>query len=88
MSEQRSKTRQRVLKAGTISFNNGAVISCVVRNISVDKHEIFHLDASNPSGGGALFIVRLPLAELELSMALAGCASLADIGPELLTRIS
>ena len=36
MSEQRSKTRQRVLKAGTISFNNGAVISCVVRNISVD----------------------------------------------------
>jgi hypothetical protein len=33
MSEQRTKPRQRVLKAGTISFN-GAGINCVVRNIS------------------------------------------------------
>jgi PilZ domain len=35
MSEQRTKTRQRVLKAGTISFN-GEGINCVVRNISAD----------------------------------------------------
>ena len=27
------------------------------------------------------------LAELDLSMALAGCASLADVGPEVLTHI-
>jgi isopentenyl diphosphate isomerase/L-lactate dehydrogenase-like FMN-dependent dehydrogenase len=32
-------------------------------------------------------VLRSLLAELELSMALAGCASLADIGPELLARI-
>ena len=36
MSEQRTKTRQRVLKAGTISFDNGTGINCVVRNISAD----------------------------------------------------
>lgn len=36
---------------------------------------------------GVRHVVRSLLAELELSMALAGCASLADIGPELLTRI-
>jgi PilZ domain len=36
MSEQRTKTRQRVLKAGTISLKNGAGINCVVRNISAD----------------------------------------------------
>jgi isopentenyl diphosphate isomerase/L-lactate dehydrogenase-like FMN-dependent dehydrogenase len=37
---------------------------------------------------GVRHVVRSLLAELELSMALAGCASLADIGPELLTRIT
>ncbi|HWA66848.1 MAG TPA: lactate 2-monooxygenase [Mycobacteriales bacterium] len=36
---------------------------------------------------GVRHVVRSLLAELELSMALAGCATLADIGPELLTRI-
>lgn len=36
---------------------------------------------------GVRHVVRSLLAELELSMALAGCASLADVGPELLTRI-
>jgi isopentenyl diphosphate isomerase/L-lactate dehydrogenase-like FMN-dependent dehydrogenase len=36
---------------------------------------------------GVRHVVRSLLAELELSMALAGCASLADIGPELLTQI-
>ncbi|HVY10132.1 MAG TPA: alpha-hydroxy-acid oxidizing protein [Mycobacteriales bacterium] len=36
---------------------------------------------------GVRHVVRSLLAELELSMALAGCKSLSDIGPELLTRI-
>ncbi len=36
---------------------------------------------------GVRHVVRSLLAELELSMALAGCATLADIGQELLTRI-
>ncbi|HWC34994.1 MAG TPA: lactate 2-monooxygenase [Mycobacteriales bacterium] len=36
---------------------------------------------------GVRHVVRCLLAELDLSMALAGCASLADIGPELLTQI-
>jgi lactate 2-monooxygenase len=37
---------------------------------------------------GVRHVLRSLLAELELSMALAGCASLADIGPGLLTQIS
>ncbi|HVS67273.1 MAG TPA: lactate 2-monooxygenase [Mycobacteriales bacterium] len=36
---------------------------------------------------GVRHVVRCLLAELDLSMALAGCASLADIGPELLTQV-
>jgi isopentenyl diphosphate isomerase/L-lactate dehydrogenase-like FMN-dependent dehydrogenase len=36
---------------------------------------------------GVRHVLRSLLAELELSMALAGCASLADVGPELLTHI-
>jgi L-lactate dehydrogenase (cytochrome) len=36
---------------------------------------------------GVRHVLRCLLAELELSMALAGCASLADISPELLTRL-
>ncbi len=36
---------------------------------------------------GVRHVVRCLLAELELSMALSGCATLADIGPELLTQI-
>ncbi|MGN6475336.1 MAG: lactate 2-monooxygenase [Mycobacteriales bacterium] len=36
---------------------------------------------------GVRHVLRCLLAELELSMALAGCASLADISPELLARI-
>jgi isopentenyl diphosphate isomerase/L-lactate dehydrogenase-like FMN-dependent dehydrogenase len=36
---------------------------------------------------GVRHVVRCLLAELELSMALSGCASLADIGPDLLARI-
>jgi isopentenyl diphosphate isomerase/L-lactate dehydrogenase-like FMN-dependent dehydrogenase len=36
---------------------------------------------------GVRHVVRSLLAELELSMALSGCATVADIGPELLTRI-
>jgi isopentenyl diphosphate isomerase/L-lactate dehydrogenase-like FMN-dependent dehydrogenase len=36
---------------------------------------------------GVRHVVRCLLAELELSMALSGCAKLADIGPELLTQI-
>jgi L-lactate dehydrogenase (cytochrome) len=36
---------------------------------------------------GVRHVLRCLLAELELSMALSGCASLADIGPELLTQI-
>ncbi len=36
---------------------------------------------------GVRHVVRCLLAELDLSMALAGCASVADIGPELLTQI-
>ena len=36
---------------------------------------------------GVRHVVRCLLAELELSMALSGCASIADIGPELLVRI-
>jgi lactate 2-monooxygenase len=36
---------------------------------------------------GVRHVLRSLLAELDLSMALAGCASLADVGPELLTHI-
>jgi isopentenyl diphosphate isomerase/L-lactate dehydrogenase-like FMN-dependent dehydrogenase len=36
---------------------------------------------------GVRHVLRSLLAELELSMALAGCASLADVGPELLIHI-
>ena len=36
---------------------------------------------------GVRHVLRSLLAELELTMALAGCSSLADVGPELLTRI-
>jgi len=36
---------------------------------------------------GVRHVLRSLLAELELSMALAGCASLSDVGPELLTHI-
>jgi isopentenyl diphosphate isomerase/L-lactate dehydrogenase-like FMN-dependent dehydrogenase len=36
---------------------------------------------------GVRHVLRCLLAELELSMALAGCATVADIGPELLTQI-
>jgi L-lactate dehydrogenase (cytochrome) len=36
---------------------------------------------------GVRHVLRCLLAELELSMALAGCASLADVKQELLTRI-
>jgi isopentenyl diphosphate isomerase/L-lactate dehydrogenase-like FMN-dependent dehydrogenase len=36
---------------------------------------------------GVRHVLRSLLAELELSMALSGCATLADIGPELLTQI-
>ncbi len=36
---------------------------------------------------GVRHVLRSLLAELELTMALAGCASLSDVGPELLTRI-
>ncbi len=34
MNEYRASQRQRVLKAGTISFNGDAGISCTVRNLS------------------------------------------------------
>jgi hypothetical protein len=34
MEERRSELRHRTLKAGTISFNRGAGISCTVRNMS------------------------------------------------------
>lgn len=34
MIEKRKSVRQRVFKAGTISFNRAAGISCTVRNIS------------------------------------------------------
>jgi hypothetical protein len=34
MKDKRKSTRQRVLKAGTISFGLGAGISCTVRNLS------------------------------------------------------
>ncbi|MEW6640201.1 MAG: PilZ domain-containing protein [Pseudomonadota bacterium] len=34
MEEHRATPRQRVLKAGTISFNGDAGISCTVRNLS------------------------------------------------------
>jgi hypothetical protein len=34
MKEKRKTVRQRVFKAGTISFNRAAGISCTVRNIS------------------------------------------------------
>jgi lactate 2-monooxygenase len=37
---------------------------------------------------GVRHVLRSLLAELELTMALAGCASLADVGPELLTHIT
>jgi lactate 2-monooxygenase len=36
---------------------------------------------------GVRHVLRCLLAELDLSMALSGCASLADVGPELLTHI-
>ena len=36
---------------------------------------------------GVRHVLRSLLAELDLTMALAGCASLADVGPELLTHI-
>jgi isopentenyl diphosphate isomerase/L-lactate dehydrogenase-like FMN-dependent dehydrogenase len=36
---------------------------------------------------GVRHVLRTLLAELDLSMALAGCATLADVGPELLTHI-
>jgi isopentenyl diphosphate isomerase/L-lactate dehydrogenase-like FMN-dependent dehydrogenase len=36
---------------------------------------------------GVRHVVRSLLAELDLSMALSGCASLADVGPELLAHI-
>jgi isopentenyl diphosphate isomerase/L-lactate dehydrogenase-like FMN-dependent dehydrogenase len=36
---------------------------------------------------GVRHVVRSLLAELDLSMALAGCASVAEVGPELLTHI-
>jgi PilZ domain len=34
MNEPRRSLRQRVLKAGTISFGHAAVIDCTVRNVS------------------------------------------------------
>ncbi|KQT20728.1 MULTISPECIES: PilZ domain-containing protein [unclassified Bradyrhizobium] len=34
MDEKRDEFRSRVLKAATISFGNGGVISCVIRNLS------------------------------------------------------
>ena len=34
MDERRNNQRQRVLKAGTITFNHGAGIDCTVRNLS------------------------------------------------------
>jgi PilZ domain len=34
MEENRKVRRQRVLKAGTISFNHGAGIDCTIRNLS------------------------------------------------------
>lgn len=34
MEERRKDLRQRVLKAGKIAFNRGAVIDCIVRNLS------------------------------------------------------
>jgi hypothetical protein len=34
MDERRNRTRQRVLKAGTIEFNRAGGISCLVRNVS------------------------------------------------------
>jgi lactate 2-monooxygenase len=36
---------------------------------------------------GVRHVLRSLLAELDLTLALSGCASLADVGPELLTRI-
>jgi lactate 2-monooxygenase len=36
---------------------------------------------------GVRHVLRCLLAELDLSMALSGCASIADVGPELLTHI-
>jgi hypothetical protein len=34
MDEHRQSQRQRILKAGTISFNQAAGIDCIVRNVS------------------------------------------------------
>jgi hypothetical protein len=34
MSKTRNSQRSRTLKGGTISFNNGAAIDCIVRNLS------------------------------------------------------
>lgn len=34
MEERRRDLRRRVLKAGKIAFNHGAVIDCIVRNLS------------------------------------------------------
>ena len=34
MKENRASQRQRILKAGTISFDRAAAINCTVRNVS------------------------------------------------------
>jgi hypothetical protein len=47
MEEHRSNRRQRVLKAGTISFNGDAGISCTVRNLSETGAA---LDVTSPVG--------------------------------------
>ncbi len=47
MEEHRTSPRQRVLKAGTISFNGDAGISCTVRNLSASGAA---LEVASPLG--------------------------------------
>ena len=46
MNEHRSVPRNRVLRAGTIEFNGGA-INCIVRNLSISGAA---LDVASPDG--------------------------------------
>jgi lactate 2-monooxygenase len=55
------------------------------KSVLVARPYIYGLGIAGEAG--VRHVLRSLLAELELSMALAGCATLADIGPELLVRI-
>lgn len=52
MSEKRAVPRHRVLKRGTLAFNGGGSLDCMVRNISEGGAQI---DIANPIGVPEVF---------------------------------